>query len=283
MDSQINHLLVRTGGTSVAFAESGTGRPLLLVHGLGGPAIWSRVLEPLARIFRTVILHLPGFGSSGAPPLPFPTLRYAAVLDETMSTLGLDRPVVVGISYGAQIAATAAMEYPGRIGQLVLIAPTGVSHHAGFTKPAAWFFLHNVIKYLVFRNVRLTCALGSRSFYDLHNRPENLCRDFLLQFTDDRKIDAWLGALRDALVSDPAWVAKLQSLTLPTLILGGKEDRLVPCTDAVRLSQSLPHATLALLDECGHSLPLEKPLEMAECITGFVSRSSLEGKDRALT
>lgn len=271
MDNQVRRGLVSVGPTRIAVTDCGSGQPILLVHGLGGPAIWSRVREPLSEKFRVVTVDLPGFGKSDPPPLPCPTHHYAEMLDRVIAALGLDHLAVAGISYGGQIAATAALEYPGRIEKLILIASTGISDHPALNNPLTWFFLHNSIKHLIFRNVHLTCFFGKWSFFDLRNRPPDLCSDFLSQFNEDEKIDSWLGALRNTLVSDPEWIAELKNLLVPALIVWGKEDRLVPPADGVAFSRSLPHASLVVLDGCGHSLPLEKPVEMVDRISSFVA------------
>jgi len=250
--------------------ECGTGLPLVLVHGLGGPPVWSRVLGLLSDRFHVVDVDLPGFGNSDCPTVPFSTTHYAEFLNQLLSVLGLDHVILAGISYGGQIAAATAVNYPNKVGMLVLIAPTGVSGRPLLDQEPVWYLVRTLIKHIIFKNVRIACFISGRSFYDLRNRPENICKEFLSHIIPEERTEAWLVALRNTFRFEPDWIVKLQTVRTPALILWGKEDRVVSPDDGVQLSRVIAQSRLVVFEKCGHALPLEKPDELAGAIVDFV-------------
>lgn len=274
MDSKVNRRVVPVGDLRVTITECGSGSPLVLVHGLGGPSMWGRVVEPLGRHFHVIAVDLPGFGNSESSPSPYSAHQYAEFLHHFFSALRLKKVTLAGISYGGQIAAITAGDFPDDIERLVLIAPTGFKDHRVVRSIFLWPLLRYCIKNIIFKSILLTGLLGQRSFHDIRNRPENVSRDFLSQFNDRIKVECWLRAFRDALEIGKDWESKLRYITVPTLIVWGKNDRLLPCRLAEILKNYIPHARVRILDQCGHSLPLEKPGEVVTEMMEFSGKSA---------
>jgi pimeloyl-ACP methyl ester carboxylesterase len=273
MDNKVNRHVVLVDGMRVAITESGSGPALVLVHGLGGPSMWMRVIEPLGRHFHVVAVDLPGFGHSDSPPSPLSLHQNAEFLDHFFRVLGLEKCTLAGISYGGQIAATTAINFPDRVERLVLLATTGFDDHPAIRKRFIWLFVRYCVKNLVFKSAALTSLLGRRSFYDIRNRPKNLHREFLSQFTDKGKTDMWLEALRNTFDIDTDSVTKLNLSGVPVIILWGKNDRVVSPAVALELHRRIPRSQVRIVEECGHSLPLEKPIEMIAELREVLYRS----------
>jgi pimeloyl-ACP methyl ester carboxylesterase len=119
--------LVRVNGVDIAYSESGSGEPLVLIHGFGDcGSVWESFLPGLARHFRVISMELRGHGSSGGFDGPFLFEDSAGDLLGLLDHLGLDRVKAVGISGGGMTLLHAAVRQPGRIEAMVVI---GAAHY----------------------------------------------------------------------------------------------------------------------------------------------------------
>lgn len=257
-------------GIRTHVAESGSGTPMVLIHGLGGPLMWQRVIEPLASHFHVIVIDLPGWGESDCPSLPYSTGMHADFLVRLLDHLNVQKALLAGISYGGQIAATVAGNNPERTERLVLICCTGFSAESRFLRSKNfWPIFFAIAKSTVLRNKSLMCILARRSFYDIRSRPPGLCEEFFHQLSLPGKRDAWLNGLRNVYFPDDTFLENLSHIQVPTLIVWGKNDRTVPMDAAVQFHRNITNSTLKLFPECGHSVPLEKPKELLEAIVEF--------------
>ena len=127
---------VRVNGKDIFVADTGTGPPVVLLHG-GGPGAsgvsnYSRNIEPLAQHFRVIVPDMPGYGRSakgvdGSDPFGYLADHIRGMLD----VLGIDRAHLVGNSYGGSCALRLALDTPHRVDKLVLMGPGGVGTTRG--------------------------------------------------------------------------------------------------------------------------------------------------------
>lgn len=257
-------------GLDVHLAEAGSGAPLLLIHGLGGPQMWRRVLDPLAEEFRVISIDLPGFGDSAPPHLPYTSADYCSLLLRVLELLHCHRPVVAGISYGGQIAATFAQLHADHCSGLILIDSTGLWPASTFPRrQLPWTLLAALLEHAILPSERLTSLFGRFSFHDLSNRPPDLCRTFHRQILGAGRRKTWVNAFRNVLDEAAGFRGVLQAINVPALILWGADDRLVPVRWAYEFSRLLARSQMLVVHECSHSLPLEKPAQMCEAIVRF--------------
>src|SRR5579862_6255020 len=171
-----NHFL-QISGIRTHISRLGAGKPLVLVHGLGGPLMWQRVVVPLAQSFDIITIDLPGFGESDSPTHNFSTQEYADFLLATLDRLDIPKATLAGISYGGQICAHFAYKYPVRTERLVLIASTGLMRERFvFKSDVLWFALSKLISATALRSERFLCRSARRSFYNIESRPSDLCQ-----------------------------------------------------------------------------------------------------------
>src|SRR3954453_12388435 len=115
-------------GSAVTFVDIGEGPPLVFIHGLSG--CWQNWLENIpffAHSHRVIAVDLPGFGASPMPPEKISINHYAAVIDELLDSLGIERAAVVGNSMGGFIGAELAIEFSTRVEKLVLVSAAGLT------------------------------------------------------------------------------------------------------------------------------------------------------------
>ena len=252
----------------------GAGYPLVLVHGLGGPSMWQRVIEPLSKQFHAIVIDLPGFGESDCAPKEFSTDEYADFLYHTIEALGIEKAAIAGISYGGQIAATFAARYADRLEKLILIASTGfVKLRFLFRSRRLWDMFSTVVKHTILHSQLLICLFGRFSFYNVGSRPSDLCEEFYRQLSQDGKREAWLNAIKSIYAGQKHFSSTLTSLRCSTLIIWGEDDKTVPAKFASEFQQRIPHSRLRTFAACAHSVPLEKPTELCEALFSFIASS----------
>jgi pimeloyl-ACP methyl ester carboxylesterase len=262
-------------GTALAFERAGTGPPLVLIHGLGGPAMWERVAPILAERFDLLIPHLPGFGESPPAARPCRARDHAALLAGHLDALALRAVTVAGISWGGEIAALLAASRPAAVRSLFLLCPTGTRRYPA---PLRSHGLRRAMLPLVGRglaNPRIAEALSRRSFHDPGVRPPDLVTRYLDRLRQAGRLDALLDAIEDIWSSDRGLPPLLAaSVSMPLTLIWGARDRTVPVEYAQPLVDSRPDAELVVVPDCGHSLPLERPDVLSKIISDRVPRSA---------
>jgi pimeloyl-ACP methyl ester carboxylesterase len=227
---------VDVDGRSVAYRVTGSGPPLVLVHGLAGSwRWWSPVLPTLAERFHVHLVDLPDLRSSST------AAELSTWLARWLRGAGLDRVDVAGHSLGGLVAAELAMQRPAPTRRLVLVAPAGIP--CGRSVPAR-------VMPLVGELVTVRRSLPMVVADALRTRPLPLIRGIAYVSRRD---------LRDV----------LPNVGVPTLLVWGDRDRLVPIRIAEEWQRLLPDARLERL-ACGHVPMLEAPHELAAAMLSFL-------------
>ena len=237
---------------------------LVALHGFGvtGYRTFRRVAPQLEEAGLAVYApDLLGFGGSEKPEKGYSLHQYAALTRSFAETLGLERPFLLGHSFGGKVAAAAVALYPERFGGLILVNPGGFSVLAPWlplvadAPGVAWLFQQ---KWFV-RRVLPRTPLGS-VFPD-----QASIRQFL----------RWRGAHR-ALDLDHAGVRPaLRRLRLPTLLLWGNDDPILPASTVRRLLRDLPHADIRRIPDAGHAPTKDQPEAFADAVSAFLLHASL--------
>jgi pimeloyl-ACP methyl ester carboxylesterase len=249
-------------GGRVHMFRAGSGEPVLFLHAAGGAGTWPEFHALLSERFDVIAPDHPGFGKSDEFPelTDIDDLVYHYL--DVMDALGLDRPHVVGASFGGWVAAELAVHSPHRIGSLTLLSP------AGLRVPG-----HPVPDIFLMSPPKLVEVL-------FHTPPPG-------PPPGPPDVDAILAAYRDATalarfcwvpyLHDPKLERRLRRITAPALVVAPRGDRLIPVAHARRYAERIPGATLAMVADCGHAMYFEKPAEFAALVTGFLGEHSVGG------
>jgi pimeloyl-ACP methyl ester carboxylesterase len=249
---------------------SGAGPTLVLIHGLGGPLMWQKVMEPLSAHFQVITIDLPGFGDSASPGRHFSTSDHADFVSHCLNRLNCESINLCGISYGGQIAAMLASRHRTIVKKLILIASTGLMEQPlMFRNELLWATLKAIIKNTFLRSEALMCKMGTRSFYYIHNRPIDLCARFFAQLHSNGRRDAWLDSFFNVFSEKETIAGILPLINAPTLIVWGENDDTVSPEFAEEFHRAIIGSSLVRYKECGHSVPLEKPEELVGDIIKF--------------
>jgi len=272
MDKKVNDnpFDILVDGIRVHIEQSGVGKPLVLIHGLGGPLMWQRVIKPLSQRFMIVNLHLPGFGESDCPPQSYSTSDYSRFVLHTLDALNLRRVIIVGTSYGGEVAVHISSSHPERIERCILINSTGLKKYWSLLgRILQWKIFSFLIRETVLRYKWLLCTLSTRSFYDPSKRPNGLCDEFYTQIMKKGKREWWLNGLRNVFLREDTITDFLVATKIPVLLIWGEYDRMVRKLQLTSLESA--HIVSSIIARAGHSLPLEQPEELCKAIRGFVA------------
>lgn len=267
---------LQIAGTRINYVDigCGDGPPVLFVHGLGGA--WQNWLENLPRVAeerRALALDLPGFGRSEMPSREISISGYGRCVDEFCDQLGLDEVVLVGNSMGGFVAAEAAIQFPERVERLALVSAAGISIGNLMRRPAqTWGRVAAILgsygaansRAAVTRPVIRHLSLGFVMRHPTRLRAD-LCWEQVHASGTPGFRDA-LDALLDYDVRD-----RLGDIAVPTLIVWGEEDMLVPVRDADEFERLIPNARKILMKDTGHVPMLERPTKFNDCLMQFLA------------
>jgi len=248
--------------------------PIVLIHGTGSSLrtfdYWAGALKNRRRVIR---MDLPAYGLTG----PFPDRNYSMehyrqFLYDLLASLGVQRCILGGNSFGGKLAWNFALQHPDMVSGLILIDASGypmtaVSEPIGF-KLAKIPVIRNIFTYitprfLVERSVRNVYADRSRITEEL------LDRYFELTLREGNR-RAFIDRLVYADTSEA--YEDMPSLKCPTLVLWGKEDLLIPVASAYRFHKDLPNSTLVILENAGH-VPMEEcPVQSLDPVLSFLQQ-----------
>lgn len=284
---------VTVGGVKIHYAEEGSGGPpLLLIHGLGSASTKFFPSVPyLAPFRRSIALDLPGFGRSDAPKGPYSPAWQAGAVRAFCDALDIDRAIVVGNSYGGLVATWFAASWPERVAAAALLAPAfpndGPPSKGGlrFVAGTLPFIGPLAQRYYWTRDPAAVVAESlERNCVDPSRIDPGIVR--LLEADAARKADE--PALRRAALAATravAWAVTgqrertwrvLSSLRVPTALIWGAEDRVVPVHVGHAAASKLSGSHLIVIDDCGHNPQMERPDTFADALVSFVRATEAE-------
>jgi pimeloyl-ACP methyl ester carboxylesterase len=229
----------RVGTWRIHYVTGGDGPPLVLIHGLASRGEDWAPLLPSLRAHRVYALDLLGYGDSDRPRADYSIALETEVVRRFLDALHIERADVIGVSMGGWIALKLAADHPERVRKLVLIDSAGFSFPTTLTADS--FTPHDLA--------------GIQKLIDLQTDraphiPAFVARDFLRA----NREHAWI--LREQLGSmlsrRDIMEGRVARVTMPTLLLWGTRDQLVPYSVGLRMQRELPNARIVPLDGCGH-------------------------------
>lgn len=268
---------VEAGGVRTHYLEAGTGEagalPLILIHGGGAgadaPGNWRSTIPAFSSRFRVIAPDMIGFGGTDKPdPANFEYSQAARVkhLREFLDALEIERASFIGNSMGGCTALGLAAQNPERMGRLVLMGSAGLvtALHAD---------LMPVINYDFTREgmVKLIRALTNPGF-----QPDPELIDYRLKKSLEPQCRAAYGAamkwIKDqgGLFYPPELVARV---ACPTLVVNGKDDKVVPVANAYRFLELIPNSWGYIMPHCGHWAMMERPRDFANACLSFLGEA----------
>jgi pimeloyl-ACP methyl ester carboxylesterase len=264
----------------LAVHESGAGKPLILLHGLGASSYtWRKIIPQLAKKHHVIAIDLKGFGKSDKPfDERYTLLDHARLIEDFILRRKLRNVTLAGHSYGGGVALAVALNLQeggyNHIDRMILI------DSIAYRQPLPFFF--QVLKTPIIGELGLSII------------PPNLQmgRALTIAYYEDAKVtDEMVDAYAEALYSeggrhallhtidglDPALADKFAdrypSLKQPALVLWCEHDKIVPLKYGRRLANDLPNANPKLIHNCGHIPQEEQPEETLSAINEFMAKN----------
>jgi pimeloyl-ACP methyl ester carboxylesterase len=253
---------VTVDGTRLHFLIKGSGRPVVLLHGNPGSGQdWTRVFGSLAADHKTIAFDRPGHGQSQRPKHGDATVEVQAqLLHDALKQLHVERPIVVGHSWGGALALVYAINYPKEIAGVVLVAPAAYESQGGdpfLTSLPAVPVIGDAMNSVFTPLFGASVVRGElKKAFSPDPVPKNYLQRVLPEWTKPKKVKAYSldeTSLNDSLKKfSPRYV----EISVPVTIVAGDSDLIVSEKDnAERLHQTLPKSRLVVLPRTGHQIP----------------------------
>jgi pimeloyl-ACP methyl ester carboxylesterase len=269
-------------GERVAYREAGTGEVLLLIHGMAGSsATWRAVLPALSKKYQVVAPDLFGHGESAKPRGDYSLGAFAAWLRDLLDELGITRATVVGQSLGGGVAMQFTYQHRDYCQRLVLISSGGLGPDLSWmlrilSAPGAELVLpvvapqpvvtvgHKLGSWLV------SAGIQSPRAGEMWNAYSSL--------SDGKTRQAFLRTLRSVVDYRGQAVSALGKLHLsaglPTLLIWGDQDRIIPVAHGYAAHDALPESRLEVLSGVGHFPHVESPTAVLEILDDFIATTA---------
>jgi pimeloyl-ACP methyl ester carboxylesterase len=266
-------------GHDVGYRTGGSGPVLLLVHGMAGSSdTWLPVLLPLAERFTVVAPDLLGHGASAKPRGDYSLGAFANSLRDLLVTLGHERVTLVGQSLGGGVAMQFAYQFPERCERIVLVSSGGLGEEvnlllralalpgAEYALPVACStWVHDRVVSM-FNGLRRVGLRPSPNLVQVWNSYGSLA--------DASTRTAFLHTLRSVVDVAGQRVSARDRLylasALPTLIMWGDHDRIIPVAQAYATHEAIPGSRLEIFEGVGHFPHCERPRHFVELLTEFM-------------
>ncbi|SEQ80921.1 alpha/beta fold hydrolase [Natrinema salaciae] len=269
------------GDCRIAYRRAGTGGPpVVLCHGAGiddATVSWRHAIDALADDYRVYAIDWPEYGNSTGE-VTHTVETYVEILDGFLETLPFERVSLAGISMGGGVALGYALDNPDRVDRLTLVDSYGL----GGRLPSAlqWKVLSQIPGMTQFG--KLAASSSTRSVRmvldslvaDAGSLSDRFVEDAQQKLMEPGSIRAFEAFQNNELSFNGRvktnFVDELESLSVPTLLVHGKQDPLVPVEWSIRAATLIPDAELDLIDDCGHWTPRERPDRFNESLRNWL-------------
>lgn len=251
MDKEIQY-----NGNTLRYRVTGTGAPLILMHGWGCNRNTVASIERVAAETNTVYnVDFPGFGDSPEPGSVWGVEEYTALIEELARVEKIEKPILIGHSFGGRVGILMASRNP--VSKLILVDAAGVKPRRSLK-----YYL-KVYSYKTLRKV-LTTVLGRERGMKMvvKVRGKSGSADY------NNASPRMRGILSKVVNEDLRSV--MPSITAPTLLIWGDNDTATPLSDAKTMERLIPDAGLVSFPGCGHYSFLDNPAQFAAVLRSFL-------------
>jgi len=264
---------VVAAGLRTNYHDMGAGSPVVLIHG-SGPGVsawanWRLALPALALTRRAIAPDMAGFGYTERPPgIRYTLEQWVAQAVEFLDALDLDRVDLVGNSFGGALSLAIATRHPQRVRRLVLMGSAGLKFELTPGLDAVWGYkpsienMRTIMNWFAYDQSLMTDDLARMRYEASLREGVQEAWDAMFPAPRQRWIDA-LSTPEDAIAALPH----------ETLVIHGREDRILPLSNSLRLAELIPRAQLHVFGQCGHWTQIEHAQRFVRLVEDFLAEA----------
>jgi pimeloyl-ACP methyl ester carboxylesterase len=239
-----------------SYIDEGEGEVLLLLHGLmGALSNWDQVIEEFRSEYRVIIPILPIYD---LPLLTTGVKSLAKFVHKFVTFKGLSDVTLLGNSLGGHVALIYVLSHPEVVKSMVLTGSSGLYENAfggSFPRRGSLDFVKEKVEY---------------TFYDPKTATKELVDEVFATVNDRHRVIRILAMAKSAIRHNMK--KDLHKITIPVLLIWGRNDKITPPEVAIEFSHELPDAELHWIEHCGHAPMMERPVEFNRILKGFLER-----------
>jgi pimeloyl-ACP methyl ester carboxylesterase len=264
---------IDAGGIETSYLEAGSGETVLMLHG-SGPGVsalanWQHNIPTLAQRFHVLAPDIVGFGTTERPEDIVYSLRtWTDHVWAFMDARGVEKARVIGNSLGGRIALQMATDQPDRIAKMVLMGTPGVgmTPTEGLAALRAYEPSHDAMRELLRNYFAVDPAMITDELVQIRYEAsiaDGAYEAYRAMFFDPRHAGSELGITED----------EVRAIATPTLLIHGREDKVVALQVSVAMLGLLPNADLHVFSACGHWTQIERADEFSAVVSDYLGRS----------
>jgi pimeloyl-ACP methyl ester carboxylesterase len=264
---------IDAGGIETSYLEAGSGETVLMLHG-SGPGVsalanWQHNIPTLAQRFHVLAPDIVGFGTTERPEDIVYSLRtWTDHVWAFMDARGVEKARVIGNSLGGRIALQMATDQPDRIAKMVLMGAPGVgmTPTEGLAALRAYEPSHDAMRELLRNYFAVDPAMITDELVQIRYEAsiaDGAYEAYRAMFFDPRHAGSELGITED----------EVRAIATPTLLIHGREDKVVALQVSVAMLGLLPNADLHVFSACGHWTQIERADEFSAVVSDYLGRS----------
>ena len=256
---------VLVDGNKIRYLEDGTdGAHVVLIHGLGSQAErWQQVMPHLSKSHRVIAPDLIGFGNSDKPQVDYTPKYFVKFIFDFLEELGISKTIMIGSSLGGQIVAeSAAASDSDIIQKIILVSPTGTMRTTNPTLDtyvmAALYPQHDLIK---------------TAYQMMAGKQKDVDESTIERFRSGMSQPNAKMSFLSSVISFKHWPAiteRLRLISIPTLIIWGQNDTMIPIHHANDYVSNLKNCEFVVMEGCGHRPHVEDPEKFSDIMLKFL-------------
>ncbi|MDE1830412.1 MAG: alpha/beta hydrolase [Thaumarchaeota archaeon] len=252
-------------GNKMRYVEDGSGPDIVLIHGLGSQAErWANVIPILSENHHVIAPDLIGFGFSDKPQVDYTPQYFVQFIFGLLQELGIKKTVMIGSSLGGQIVAEAAACDGTMIKKIVLISPTGTMRITNPTLDA-----------YVMAALYPQRDLIRNAYQMMAGDKKNVDESTIARFHEAMSRPNAKMAFLSTVIGFKHWPAistRLQTISIPSLVVWGSKDTMIPIEFADEYVNNLKNCKFIVMEGCGHRPHVEEPSKLVDVMLEFLGK-----------